>query len=87
MVDLKPKVSSKFYFQVICVTWNVILLNRDLTESAYEKLADETLDALADYFEDLTDESFTASDYDVVFSVSIYTVYVTLQQFTCMWSK
>lgn len=38
----------------------------------YEKLANETLDALADYFEDLTDKAFTGADYDVVFSVSHY---------------
>lgn len=49
---------------------------KEITEAAYEKLADETLDALADYFEDLTDESFTAHDYDVVFSSGVLTVKV-----------
>ncbi|XP_062854562.1 frataxin, mitochondrial isoform X2 [Trichomycterus rosablanca] len=49
---------------------------KELTEAVYEKLADETLDALADYFEDLTDESFTAPDYDVVFSSGVLTVKV-----------
>lgn len=43
---------------------------RELTEAFYEKLAEETLDALSEFFEDLTDESCTAPDYDVVFSVS-----------------
>lgn len=43
----------------------------ELSAAAYEKLADETLDALADYFEDLTDEAFTGADYDVLFSVSL----------------
>lgn len=42
----------------------------ELSEAAYEKLADETLDGLAEYFEDLMDEAFTGTDYDVVFSVS-----------------
>lgn len=42
----------------------------ELSEAMYEKLADETLDALAEYFEDLTDEAFTGAEYDVVFSVS-----------------
>lgn len=42
----------------------------ELSVATYEKLVDETLDALADYFEDLTDEAFTGADYDVVFSVS-----------------
>lgn len=43
----------------------------EMSEAAYEKLADETLDGLAEYFEDLTDEVFTGTDYDVVFSVSL----------------
>lgn len=42
-----------------------------MSEAAYEKLADETLDGLAEYFEDLTDEAFTGADYDAVFSVSL----------------
>ncbi|XP_051278134.1 frataxin, mitochondrial isoform X1 [Dicentrarchus labrax] len=48
----------------------------ELSEAAYEKLADKTLDALADYFEDLTDEAFTGADYDVVFSSGVLTVKV-----------
>lgn len=48
----------------------------ELSEAAYEKLADETLDALADFFEDLTDEAFTGADYDVVFSSGVLTVKV-----------
>lgn len=47
-----------------------------LSEPAYEKLADETLDALADYFEDLMDESFTGAEYDVVFASGVLTVKV-----------
>ncbi|XP_061585646.1 frataxin, mitochondrial [Cololabis saira] len=49
---------------------------RELTESAYEKLADQTLDAMAEFFEDLTDEAFTGADYDVVFSSGVLTVKV-----------
>ncbi|KAI5610370.1 frataxin, mitochondrial, partial [Silurus asotus] len=49
---------------------------REMPEAIYEKLADETLDAMAEYFEDLTDESFTAPDYDVVFSSGVLTVKV-----------
>ncbi|XP_008333829.1 frataxin, mitochondrial [Cynoglossus semilaevis] len=48
----------------------------ELSETAYEKLAEETLDALAEYFEDLTDEAFTGADYDVVFSSGVLTVKV-----------
>ncbi|XP_034547880.1 frataxin, mitochondrial-like [Notolabrus celidotus] len=47
---------------------------RELSESEYEKLADETLDSLADYFEDLMDEAFTGADYDVIFSSGVLTV-------------
>ncbi|KAM7392207.1 hypothetical protein PAMP_022836 [Pampus punctatissimus] len=50
--------------------------NSELSEAAYEKLADETLDALAVYFEDLMDEPFTGADYDVVFSSGVVTVKV-----------
>ncbi|KAG9269992.1 frataxin, mitochondrial [Astyanax mexicanus] len=49
---------------------------KEITEAAYEKLADETLDALAEYFEDLMDESITAADYDVVFASGVLTVKV-----------
>lgn len=49
----------------------VVVCDSELSEAAYEKLADETLDGLAEYFEDLTDEAFTGTDYDVVFSVSL----------------
>ena len=42
---------------------------------AYEKLADETLDGLAEYFEDLSDAAFTGADYDVIFSVSLFPAY------------
>ncbi|KAM6930956.1 frataxin, mitochondrial [Xenentodon cancila] len=48
----------------------------ELSEAAYEKLADETLDALAEHLEDLADEAFTGADYDVVFSSGVLTVKV-----------
>ncbi|XP_054467352.1 frataxin, mitochondrial [Anoplopoma fimbria] len=48
----------------------------ELSEGAYDKLAEETLDALTDYFEDLTDEAFTGTDYDVVYSSGVLTVKV-----------
>lgn len=49
----------------------MLLSSSELSEAAYEKLVDVTLDGLADYFEDLTDAAFTGPDYDVVFSVSL----------------
>lgn len=67
------------------LTYTVIVLYRDLTEREYERLADETLDALADYFEDLTDESFTEMDYDVVFSVSSHAHIIRCFHVKSLW--
>lgn len=69
----------------IFLTYPVIVLCRDITETEYERLADETLDALAEYFEDLIDESFTGMDYDVVFSVSTHAHILTLLQNMSLW--
>ncbi|XP_076860338.1 frataxin, mitochondrial isoform X2 [Brachyhypopomus gauderio] len=49
---------------------------KQLTEAAYDKVANETLDALAEYFDDLTDAKCTPADYDVVFSSGVLTVKV-----------
>uniref|UniRef100_A0A1A8UFE8 Frataxin, mitochondrial n=3 Tax=Nothobranchius furzeri TaxID=105023 RepID=A0A1A8UFE8_NOTFU len=49
---------------------------RNLSEATYEKLADETLEGLAEYFEDLADEDFTGAEYDVVFSSGVLTIKV-----------
>uniref|UniRef100_A0A8I5TCM4 Frataxin n=1 Tax=Pongo abelii TaxID=9601 RepID=A0A8I5TCM4_PONAB len=38
-----------------------------LDETTYERLAEETLDSLAEYFEDLADKPYTFEDYDVSF--------------------
>ncbi|KAM8887046.1 frataxin, mitochondrial [Spinachia spinachia] len=46
----------------------------ELSEGDYDKLAEETLDALSDYFEDLADSAFTKTDYDVVFSSGVLTI-------------
>ncbi|XP_061326826.1 frataxin, mitochondrial isoform X1 [Pezoporus occidentalis] len=45
-----------------------------LDETTYEKLAEETLDSLADFFEDLTDKPFTPEDYDVSLGSGVLTV-------------
>uniref|UniRef100_A0A3Q4AD03 Frataxin, mitochondrial n=1 Tax=Mola mola TaxID=94237 RepID=A0A3Q4AD03_MOLML len=45
-----------------------------LSEAAYEKVTEETLDALAEYFEGLSDDAFTGADYDVSFSNGVLTV-------------
>lgn len=69
----------------IFLTYTVIVLCRDITETEYERLADETLDALAEYFEDLIDESFTGMDYDVVFSVSAHAHVFASLHVKCLW--
>ncbi|NXD74215.1 FRDA protein, partial [Eolophus roseicapillus] len=45
-----------------------------LDENTYEKLAEETLDSLADFFEDLTDKPFTPEDYDVSLGSGVLTI-------------
>lgn len=76
---------------------SVFVCESELTEAAYEKLADETLDALAVYFEDLMEEPFTGTDFDVVISVSqsvlchIGTFLISLCTVSinswCIWNK
>ncbi|KAM5298366.1 frataxin, mitochondrial [Ctenodactylus gundi] len=45
-----------------------------LDETSYERLAEETLDSLAEFFEDLADQPFTLEDYDVSFGSGVLTV-------------
>ncbi|XP_049990863.1 frataxin, mitochondrial-like [Alexandromys fortis] len=45
-----------------------------LDETAYERLAEETLDALAEFFEDLADKPCTLEDYDVSFGGGVRTI-------------
>ncbi|XP_034369024.1 frataxin, mitochondrial isoform X2 [Arvicanthis niloticus] len=45
-----------------------------LDETAYERLAEETLDALAEFFEDLADKPYTLEDYDVSFGDGVLTI-------------
>ncbi|CAH6971255.1 frataxin, mitochondrial [Phodopus roborovskii] len=45
-----------------------------LDETAYERLAEETLDALAEFFEDLADKPYTLEDYDVSFGGGVLTI-------------
>ena len=47
---------------------------RQLDELTYEKLADETLDELASFFEDLGDSGLCHKDYDTQFSVRLVTL-------------
>ncbi|XP_007528508.1 frataxin, mitochondrial [Erinaceus europaeus] len=45
-----------------------------LDETTYERLAERTLDSLAEFFEDLADKPYTREDYDVSFGSGVLTV-------------
>uniref|UniRef100_A0A8I3MIP9 Frataxin, mitochondrial n=2 Tax=Canis lupus TaxID=9612 RepID=A0A8I3MIP9_CANLF len=45
-----------------------------LDETTYERLAETTLDSLAEFFEDLADKPYTLEDYDVSFGSGVLTV-------------
>nr|XP_019585938.1 PREDICTED: phosphatidylinositol 4-phosphate 5-kinase type-1 beta isoform X2 [Rhinolophus sinicus] len=45
-----------------------------LDETTYERLAEETLDSLAEFFEDLADQPYTFEDYDVSFGSGVLTI-------------
>ncbi|XP_007967621.1 frataxin, mitochondrial isoform X1 [Chlorocebus sabaeus] len=45
-----------------------------LDDTTYERLAEETLDSLAEFFEDLADKPYTFEDYDVSFGSGVLTV-------------
>uniref|UniRef100_A0AC11DC41 Frataxin n=1 Tax=Ovis aries TaxID=9940 RepID=A0AC11DC41_SHEEP len=45
-----------------------------LDDTTYERLAEETLDSLAEFFEDLADKPYTSEDYDVSFGSGVLTV-------------
>ncbi|XP_004276467.1 frataxin, mitochondrial [Orcinus orca] len=45
-----------------------------LDDTTYERLVEETLDSLAEFFEDLADKPYTCEDYDVSFASGVLTV-------------
>ncbi|XP_036117861.1 frataxin, mitochondrial isoform X7 [Molossus molossus] len=45
-----------------------------LDDTTYERLAGETLDSLAEFFEDLADKPYTCEDYDVSFGNGVLTI-------------
>ncbi|XP_040835118.1 phosphatidylinositol 4-phosphate 5-kinase type-1 beta isoform X2 [Ochotona curzoniae] len=47
-----------------------------LDETTYERLAEETLDSLAEFFEDLADKPYTLKDYDVSFGGGVLTIHL-----------
>ncbi|XP_062985385.1 frataxin, mitochondrial [Elgaria multicarinata webbii] len=61
--------------QLICVRKSGTLSNKSsLDETTYEKLAEETLESLMDFFDDLADKPFIPEDYDVSFGNGVLTV-------------
>ncbi|XP_019516640.1 PREDICTED: phosphatidylinositol 4-phosphate 5-kinase type-1 beta isoform X3 [Hipposideros armiger] len=64
--------------QSVCLmNWRTTGTLRDpgaLDEATYEKLAEETLDSLAEFFEDLADKPYTFEDYDVSFGSGVLTI-------------
>ncbi|XP_041104566.1 frataxin, mitochondrial isoform X2 [Polyodon spathula] len=68
---INPRLPSKTWIQSIHCTSTRHLENTKnaslIDEATYEGLAEETLDALAEYFEDLSEKPFTTAEYDVTF--------------------
>ncbi|XP_074493640.1 frataxin, mitochondrial [Sebastes fasciatus] len=59
----------------------------EMSEATYEKLAEETLDGLTDYFEDIGDQAFTGEDFDVVFASGVLTVALGMGRGTYVINK
>ncbi|KAJ7993726.1 hypothetical protein DPEC_G00257660 [Dallia pectoralis] len=59
----------------------------EISEAAYEKLADQTLDTLADFFEDLMDGPFVGPEFDVLLSSGVLTVKVSEDHGTYVINK
>ena len=60
---------------ILFIMYCILSLSRELDDITYEKLSDETLDELAEFFEDLGDSGLCPAEYDSSFAVSALTVY------------
>lgn len=74
MVDFVQAGESQYSVYIFLSCTNVRLLTyflscRELDELTYEKLSDETLDELAEFFEDLGDSGLCHKDYDTSLAV------------------
>uniref|UniRef100_A0A8C6TH14 Frataxin, mitochondrial n=1 Tax=Neogobius melanostomus TaxID=47308 RepID=A0A8C6TH14_9GOBI len=58
-----------------------------LSEAEYERLSRDTMDALADFLEDLMEEDFTGPDYDVSFSSGVLTLKLGAEHGTYVINK
>ncbi|XP_062455770.1 frataxin, mitochondrial [Rhea pennata] len=73
-LEYASKVKSKTVQFINLRSTGTLNNKSSLDETTYEKLAEETLDSLADFFEDLTDKPFTPEDYDVSLGSGVLTV-------------
>nr|XP_056707792.1 frataxin, mitochondrial-like [Euleptes europaea] len=61
--------------QLTCLRSVGMLIDKSsLDETTYEKLVEETLESLVDFFEDLADKHFIPEDYDVSFGAGVLTI-------------
>ncbi|KAM4054198.1 frataxin, mitochondrial [Anomaloglossus baeobatrachus] len=73
-----PRVQTVHSSSVIAISRasGTLTSTSTLDETTYERLAADTLYSLAEFFEDLADQPFTPSDYDVSFGNGVLTVKV-----------
>ncbi|XP_043832942.1 frataxin, mitochondrial [Dromiciops gliroides] len=69
-----PKVKKQSVYLMNLRKTGTLSDKNSLDETTYEKLAEETLDSLAYFFEDLGDKPYTSKDYDVSFGSGVLTV-------------
>ncbi|XP_048360707.1 frataxin, mitochondrial isoform X2 [Sphaerodactylus townsendi] len=73
-VDHVVMVKTKIV-QLVCLRSVETFIDKSsLDETTYEKLAEETLESLVDFFEDLADKHLIPEDYDVSFGTGVLTV-------------
>ena len=58
--------------------------SRPLDDALFHKLADETLDELTEFFEDLGDSGLCSGDFDVTMSVSVHAITIALTLSACV---
>ncbi|KAJ8380763.1 hypothetical protein SKAU_G00015410 [Synaphobranchus kaupii] len=59
----------------------------EMPEAVFEKLVDETLDAMTDYFEGMMEQTCTTSEFDVTYSSGVLTVKVSGEHGTYVINK
>ena len=75
-IQCMRRCQSIYVYNPWCVRGVCILYSRQGDELAFHHLADETLDELTDFFDDLGERDSTHSDFDASFSVRLPCIYV-----------